>query len=343
MKKTALFCAFALKSLCLVAQDHHFTQFYAAPLQLNPALTGAFDGKYRVGGVYRDQWRTLLDQPYQTYAFGADMRFAVNRTASAKDKIGAGFSFMHDKVNQIGFSTTQFAFSGAYHKSLNALNTQYLSAGIQFAFMQRNVNYDYLTFQDGFDGVSKFDKLSYEKLPENNFSFGDLSMGVNYSSAPKGKVGLFVGLAMHHFAQPNISFYERPDIVPNKLFTRYSAQLNVPIPINRRVTFTPRVLTSLQGPHLEMNLGANIRSVMNTSGTAIHIGGWARPVRNQNNMTLDAIALLFGMEFNNILFGLSYDLNLPTLTNYKKIQNAFEISLIYLGDYENDELLCPQF
>lgn len=326
-----------------MAQDHHFTQFYAAPLQLNPALTGAFDGKYRVGGVYRDQWRALLDQPYQTFAFGADMRFAMNQTGSAKDKLGVGITFMNDRVNQIGFSTTQLGVSAAYHKSLNAFNTQYLSAGLQFGLNQRNVNYDYLSFQDQFDGISKFDKTSFEKLPENNFGFGDLSLGVNYTSAPKGKTGLFVGLAMHHFAQPNISFYDSPDILPNKLFIRYSAQLNVAIPVNRRVTFTPRVLAALQGPHLEMNLGANLRSVINTTGTAIHIGAWARPVKNLKNISLDAVALLFGMEFDNILLGLSYDLNIPTLTNYKKFQNAFEISLVYLGDYENDELLCPQF
>jgi type IX secretion system PorP/SprF family membrane protein len=343
MKKTALFCAFALKSLGLMGQDHHFTQFYAAPLQLNPALTGAFDGKYRVGAVYRDQWRALLDQPYQTFAFGADMRFATSRTASSKDKIGVGITFMNDRVNQTDFSTTQLGVSAAYHKSLNAFNTQYLSAGLQFGLNQRNVNYDYLSFQDQFDGISQFNKPSFEKLPENNFGFGDLSLGVNYTSAPKGKTGLFLGFAMHHFAQPNISFYQRPDIAANKLFTRYSAQMNVQIPVNRRVTFTPRLLATLQGPHLEMNMGANVRSVVNTGGTAIHIGGWVRPVKNLKNISVDAVALLFGMEFNNILFGLSYDLNIPTLTNYKKFQNSFEISLIYLGDYENDELLCPQF
>ncbi len=191
MKKTALFFAFAFKSMGLMAQDHHFTQFYAAPLQLNPALTGAFDGKYRVGGVYRDQWRALLDQPYKTFAFGADMRFAMNQTASAKDKIGVGVTFMNDRVDQIGFSTTQLGISAAYHKSLNTQNSQYLSAGFQFGLNQRNVNYDYLSFQDQFNGISKFDNLTYEKLPENNFGFGDLSLGVNYTSAPKGKTGIY--------------------------------------------------------------------------------------------------------------------------------------------------------
>ncbi|MES1226414.1 MAG: type IX secretion system membrane protein PorP/SprF, partial [Bacteroidota bacterium] len=60
MKK--LICAM---SLCLLlgtaalAQDPNFSQFFASPLTLNPALTGKFDGVYRVAGNYRNQWPTI--------------------------------------------------------------------------------------------------------------------------------------------------------------------------------------------------------------------------------------------------------------------------------------------
>ena len=37
------------------AQDIHFSQYYASPLTLNPALTGKFNGHFRVSGIYRDQ------------------------------------------------------------------------------------------------------------------------------------------------------------------------------------------------------------------------------------------------------------------------------------------------
>lgn len=36
--------------------DAHFTQYYAYPLWLNPAFTGAIDGSWRVSGNYRKQW-----------------------------------------------------------------------------------------------------------------------------------------------------------------------------------------------------------------------------------------------------------------------------------------------
>jgi len=44
----------------LKAQDPRFSQFYLAPQVLNPAMTGIFDGEYRVTINYRNQWNSIL-------------------------------------------------------------------------------------------------------------------------------------------------------------------------------------------------------------------------------------------------------------------------------------------
>ena len=49
---------------------------------------------------------------------------------------------------------------------------------------------------------------------------------------------------------------------------------------------------------------------------------------------------LLGIEYSNILFGFSYDIHLKDIGLG---QNAFEISVAYLGEYEDDLLLCPKF
>ena len=46
-------CLFSFKTL--LAQDIHYSQYYASPLTLNPALTGKFNGYYRATAIYRDQ------------------------------------------------------------------------------------------------------------------------------------------------------------------------------------------------------------------------------------------------------------------------------------------------
>ena len=38
------------------AQDPHLSLYDAAPLFLNPAMTGVFEGDWRLHGQYRTQW-----------------------------------------------------------------------------------------------------------------------------------------------------------------------------------------------------------------------------------------------------------------------------------------------
>ena len=63
------FFVLSLLLLCFQgrAQDFQFSQFYAAPLYLNPALTG-ISQETRMGSVYRKQWPGL---DYQFTAFTA--------------------------------------------------------------------------------------------------------------------------------------------------------------------------------------------------------------------------------------------------------------------------------
>ena len=347
MKKIRLLLPIWLFATSLLAQDRHFSQFYSSPLTLNPALTGAFDGKYRVGALYRDQWRGLLEQPYQNFSFGADLRLdAPFSSKSNPDKLGLGLLFYRDIINSLDFSTTQIALSGAYHKSLDLGSTQFLSMGFQLGLSQRNVNYDNLTFQDQWNGVNGYSLPRSERLPENNFGYSDLSTGINYSINPEPKVAFFAGLAYHHFNKPNVSFFKGADIPKQPLYSRISAQLAAQFPINKEHTLmmSPRILVASQGPHFEVNAGTNFRiEVDKTYGTSLHLGGWVRPVKNIDGFNIDAVVLMAGLEYNRVLLGFSYDLNLPTLQKYKRTANVFEISLIYLGEFENDELLCPTF
>ena len=346
MKKILIFALLTVLAGKVFSQDRQFTQFYASPLTLNPALSGMFDGKYRVGAIYRDQWRGLLEQPYQTFSFGADLRLEPFRNKSNKDRIGVGLLFFRDKVNALDFSTTQIAMSGAYHKALDYNSTQFLSLGFQVGLNQRNVNYENLTFQDQWNGIDGFSLPRGEKLPENNFGYSDFSTGLNYTATFEPKTSLFIGAALHHFNSPNVSFYKGDELPKIPLTMRYSLQMAMNFPVNRAHTFfmSPRILTSVQGQHLTMNAGTNFKvNIDKTYNTSLHFGGWVRPVKGKDGINLDAVVVMGGLEFNGILVGLSYDLNLPNLKNYRRSQNVFEISLIYLGEYDNDELLCPSF
>lgn len=334
------------------AQDQHFTQFFASPLTLNPALTGMYEGKYRVSAIYREQWAKVLDAPYQTISAAADFRYPVSRfQRRQRDLFGVGVLFYNDKVREINFSTNQVMVSAAFHKALSASNDQYLSIGIQAGVAQRNINYSQLTFDDQFNGSNGYTDPTDERLPENNFAFGDYHIGLNYSHTPERKTGVYAGVAMHHILQPELSFFyraqregEEDERLSSTLFRKYSAYVNLRVPLSEVVQFQPRALLYIQGPHAALNAGFNFRFLANqTTGTAVHLGAWARPVRVEDKFGLDAVVGMIGIEYRQVLFGFSYDAHLSDLSTTRRGQGAFEFSVAYLGEYLDDSVLCPKF
>ena len=72
----------------LNAQDPNFSQFFASPLTLNPALTGKFDGVVRVAGNFRNQWPTI-NNAFVTKTASVDFGILKNRLAEI-DQLGIG-------------------------------------------------------------------------------------------------------------------------------------------------------------------------------------------------------------------------------------------------------------
>lgn len=336
----------------LQAQDQQFSQFYASPLNLNPALTGTFDGKYRLSVNYREQGRNLLNQPYVTFATAMDLRFNIDKLGKAqqKDAFGLGFRFLNDRNATVNYFTNNMAVTGAFHKSLSRYGDEFLSAGVELGIGQRNVNYDNFTFQDQFNGASGYTGVTAENFPQNNFSYTDIALGLNYSRAPKGEIGIFTGGSIYHILQPEISFYARSvknqDVfITSRLNRKYSAYFNLQIPLSAKVALSPRIFGYMQGKHLAANAGANLRFLMDEiKGTAFHIGTWASPVRNYDNkFSMDAIVGMIGLEYSNFLIGFSYDARWGAINYAGRRTGAFELSIAYLGNYDNETVLCPKF
>lgn len=348
-----LFLLSALSAPAL-AQDFHFSQFFATPVYLNPALTGLFPGRYRVAVANRTQWGQTLETPFSTSAFSADFHYFVNpKKRRYSDAFGVGVVFASDRLSEFNYSVNQIMVSGAFHKALNEKNTQTLSLGFQLGVVQRNVSYDQLTFEDSFDGTSTYVEgatLELADFPANNYAFGDYQLGLNYAYTPKNRTAVFVGAAIHHFNQPEQSFFaeisQGEEIeVTNTLDRKLSGYVNFRIPLTREVSLSPRVYAFSQGPHLVTNAGSNIRFLFDDSkGTALHLGAYGRGVGNESGFGFDSAVGMVGFEVARFLIGMSYDVGLNGLQTNRRHQGAFELNIAYLGQSEDDEAVpCPRF
>jgi len=90
-----IFLLLSLVTWSASGQDVAFSQYYAAPSLLNPALIGGSGGQFRLTAINRDQWGNVLDNSFQTFGAAIDVRF---KQGTSGDLVGAGVSFFKDKV-----------------------------------------------------------------------------------------------------------------------------------------------------------------------------------------------------------------------------------------------------
>jgi len=333
------------------AQDAHFSQFYAAPLVLNPALAGTYTGTFRISTIYRDQWRSALDNPLRTFAASGDAKFDIRYgKRNLPDVVALGITFYGDRVTTFDYNTNQIVLTGAYHKLIDQRSKQYIGIGFQGGIFQRSLNYEDITFQDQFNAIDGYTLGTGENLPPNNRSLGDLSVGAYYTISPSKNTNFHAGVGVFHINQPNISFYNTPDIIdPNLnktdvLHTKWSIHTGASFKTGNRLYVQPRMNGLVQGPQRELNLGAHFRfKLSKTAGQYLLIGPYVRGVQNKDNFGIESLIGMAGLEMNNFIIGFSYDQSVGTFIRNRRSLSSLELSIIYIGEHNNEDNFCPQW
>ena len=127
MKLKHLLClVFFLFSIGMMnAQDIHFSQYSLSPMTTNPAKAGSFKGTFRVGGIYRDQWGTVLQNQYRTPSFYIDA--PIVRGFRKKDWVGIGVHFLNDQSGAYNYQQTNIGASKCSGKRAKVFCSRLLS------------------------------------------------------------------------------------------------------------------------------------------------------------------------------------------------------------------------
>ena len=169
----------------LFAQDLHFSQYFNAPLLVNPANTGfAPDVDYRVGVNYRNQWANLISNPYKTFSVWGDAQLFNNRFENGW--LGIGGALLRDVAGSGSLTSTRGFASVAYHQMLGFGSL--LSAGFNIGLVNKKIDISKLTFDNQWNG--KFFDVntpSGEPFAYNNLTYFDLQAGLNYAFFPNDK------------------------------------------------------------------------------------------------------------------------------------------------------------
>lgn len=298
MKKVLIICLFCCS--LAKAQDPEFSQYYAAPLYLNPAFAGT-SVDHRFIANYRNQWPSV-SQAFQTYSFSYDYNLATHNS-------GLGFLLMADKAGSANLKSTQLNFQYAYKVKLS--ERMVLSSGVNFGVGSRTIDFNKLIFYQQLDFSQNSDHLppppSNVKLEgQTYFDFG---AGMLVYSRK-----VWFGFSMSHLNRPNRSLMDAESEIPVK--TSVHGGIRLPLyhgvfKRDRTASIAPSFVYKQQGNFDQLDLGSYFFY------EPVVVGLWYRGIPLQqnakDNISHDAIVVVLGFQLQNVELSYSYDVTVSEL------------------------------
>ncbi|WP_375578855.1 type IX secretion system membrane protein PorP/SprF [Marivirga tractuosa] len=333
-----LFGALFINSIEVKAQDPQFSQFYAAPLYLNPAFAGNTQMS-RAGINYRNQWPSI-NANFVTYSAYFDHYFDRLRS-------GVGLIISRDEEGIAGLRSTSVGAQYAYQLRLTDQLT--FRPGVQVGVYNRNLNFDRLTFGDQWDPETQtFINPTGETAAGPSKTFLDLSFGgVLYSE------NFWFGYSVFHLNEPNQSILGEESRLPMK--HSFHAGYKIPLKTGYRKGFTrsgdersltPTAQYKMQGGFQQLDLG------LYSTLEPMVVGLWYRgiPFDTPNGFSAsESLVFLVGYNYEKLAIGYSFDYTLSDLGI--RSGGAHEISITYVLSLTDprrppaDKLVmpCPKF
>ena len=327
------------------AQDPQFSQFYAAPLYLNPAFAGS-TSQNRVGLNYRNQWPSI-DANFTTFSAFADFYLEDYNS-------GVGVLINNDREGLLGLQSISVAVQYSYDLQLTKKIS--FKPGFQAAVYNRSLNFSKLTFGDQFNPQTGevVNPSSIENLGTGqSVFFPDISFGGIFFTK-----NAWLGGSIFHITQPNQSLVGDNSPLPRKIsahagykfYLRPGTRKDNSFSVRQERSIAPSLQYRQQGLWTQMDVGTYLTL------EPLILGAWYRgiPFKTVNGISNnESIVLLVGItkrgKTDALNIGYSFDYTLSKLGTASG--GAHEISLVYTWSTRDprkpakDKLIipCPEF
>ena len=280
-------------------QDVIYSQFYANPIYLNPAIAGSKLCS-RLTLNYRNQW-PAINQGYNSFSASWDQPV---------EKISGALGIIVNTDVAGGGIYNSFSANGIYSYRLEVSRNILLNAAFQVGYIQHRLDWSKLIFEDQVNQV----------VPNQlNVGKADFSAGLLAGY----KESLYLGVAVNHLTRPDMSYYDGTVNRTDMRITIHSGMLiDVKDGLNgkdlRNLSISPNIVYIQQGTFQQLNLGVYANSYPLVAGI------WLRHCFGNP----DAAIFLLGYQQKNYKFEYSFDYTLSRL----KIGSggAHEVSMVFL-------------
>lgn len=340
-KNILFFCLTFFGCFCMNvrAQDVHHSQFWMNPIAVNPAAAGFFNGDFRGGTYYRNQWLSVT-VPYQTSGLWADAP-VLKRTVH-QDILGAGLSLDLDRAGDAKYTTFQADACASYIKALNRRNSHFLSFGLMLGFAQKQLNPDELMHDDQYQGGQYQPGLpTQETYASTSFSYADLGLGAQWFYTLRSGTDFQAGVSVLHLNRPPQSLLKDESI---RLPVKYTGQFSVRLPMGGEESYLqPSLYLCRQDVYAEIMAGL-------LGSYAFHFDqkGYVNALIGGLDYRLgDALYVVAGGRWRNFQLLVSYDFNISSLRKASNGRGGVEVNLQYIYKkprvFHRHKIPCPIF
>lgn len=296
-----------------LAQDPQFTQFYAAPLFLNPAFTG-LTYEHRFAGNFRSQWPGVKTA-YTTYMASYDYNIS-----SIKSGIG-GF-VLQDRAGSSNLVTTMGALNYAYSAKVKKYSE--LRGAISIGMAQKKLDYTTLLFNDQMITGAN---ISQDARSTQRVSYADFGAGVLYNTSI-----YWLGVSARHLNQPNASMTGNTEALPVYTSVHGGYRFIISGKGVGKTKIDEFISASFNYRHElkydQLDVGAYYFN--KTFNFGIWYRGLPLKTYKQGYPSRESISLLAGLEMpeKNYRIGYSFDITVSRL-GVSSTYGAHEVSVVY--------------
>lgn len=333
MKKSGLLVTLFLIAMMCKAQDAQFSQFYAAPLNINPAYAGNTDN----ATLYLNERMQWPSSNMRSHLSSVSLDFI-----SVIPHAGFGLilqnSFDVSTKQQSNMLGICYSYNIVLHKRFS------IRPGLQTTLLNRVLGND-LLFGDQYDSYGRLVNTSSVDNTSKKMIFApDISAGLMAFS----RQDFWIGVAAHHLNRPNISFYS---VSKSRLPVLWSVNGGYNFGLSNKYksgglrvnsadyssAMTPVFSYRLQDGFEMLDLGLYYFTY------PVCVAFWYRgiPIKKyQDVRTNQAFVVLAGLKFARLKIAYSYDINLSKL---KGTGGAHELSIAYSfsSSYHNNRGYVP--
>ena len=293
------------------AQQVEFSQFYSAPIHLNPALAGISHGP-RLALQYRNQWPELGNGPnggFTTMSISYDQHIEAI-------KGGIGIQVISDRISND--KIVQNSVLAGYSYQIRASKNFGIKIGVQGKYTHRYINWNDLLFFDQIDPLRGFFQSigvpnQTTEIPPGNFNrhLFNANTGIVFFS-PKH----YGGVSVNNLVPEKDFFGESSSKVRVAAHAGTIFIFGKGYEANRKWWLSPQALYVHQNNFNQITVGGLI------GYDFIYTGIWMR----HTITNFDAVISGVGFKKGVLRFGYSFDVNVSPL---KGTAGSHELTFVF--------------